>query len=207
MLRKLKQYFRLKKLKIVLEKKVIINKNVIFEGNNKIGKRSYISNCYFGKYSYIGEDCKLRNIRIGRYCSLGENVKGILGMHPIDFIGTHPIFYEDNDKFNCTKKAKKWEIIIEDDVWIGDNVSILSGVRIGHGAIIGANALVTKDVDEFSIVAGNPAKVIKYRFTKELCKAIKKIEWWMLDSSELKKYKKYFHNPEVFIQKIKENKI
>ena len=76
---------------------------------------------------------------------------------------------------------------VGNDVWIGDDAVIMSGVNIGDGAIIGRGALVTKDVDPYEIVGGNPAKRIKYRFGKDECKALKASKWWMKDLGELRK--------------------
>lgn len=207
MLKELRQYFRIKKYNNVKVKDAKINKNTIFEGNNSIEKRSFISDCYLGEYSYVGEDCKLRNVKIGRYCSLGNNIKVIFGNHPTNFVGTHPIFYEENDNFNPAKKVQntKWDVVIENDVWIGDNVSIFPGVTIKNGAIIGTNALVTKDVEEFSIVVGVPAKIIKYRFDKETVNEIKETKWWLKSKDELKVYKKYFHLPKEFVKNLNKN--
>lgn len=80
---------------------------------------------------------------------------------------------------------------------------LFPGVTIKHGAIIGTNALVIKDVEEFSIVAGVPAKLIRYRFDKKTCEDIKQTKWWTLKKEELKKYEKYFHIPKEFIKEFK----
>lgn len=204
MINKIKQYFRLKKYKNIEAKNTRINKNTIFEGENKIGQRSYISNSYFGKYSYVGEDCKLRNVKIGKYCSIGNNIKIIFGDHPLHLVGMHPFFYEGLNIKKLKKLDSNYDVVIEHDVWIGDNVSIFPGVTIGTGSVIGANALVIEDVEPYSVVVGVPAKIKKYRFDKEVIKQIIETEWWTLDKDELEKYRSIFDNPSLFSKKLKQ---
>lgn len=78
-----------------------------------------------------------------------------------------------------------YKTIIENDVWIGSNVVVLNGLHIGTGAIIGAGAVVTKDVPPYAIVVGNPARIIKYRFDKEMIKKLLKSKWWELEAEEM----------------------
>ena len=102
-------------------------------------------------------------LRIGNYCSIGPNVWFVVSAdHRLDCISTYPFrnkFYERE----FLEAISKGDIIVEDDVWIGCNVTILSGVHIGQGAVIAAGAVVNKDVPDYAIVGGVPAKVLKYR--------------------------------------------
>lgn len=112
---------------------------------------------------------------IGNYCSISPGVQFLLGgEHKIDSISTFPF------KVKCfgyeREAGSKGDIIIGDDVWIGTNAIICSGVKIGQGAIIAAGAVVTKDVEPYAIVGGNPAKVIKYRFEEDVIKWLKEIK-------------------------------
>lgn len=81
----------------------------------------------------------------------------------------------------------KGDILIEDDVWIGSNCVILSGIKIGRGSIIGAGSIVTKNIPKYSIVGGNPAKVISSRFSKETIETIEKLKWWEWDIEKIKR--------------------
>ena len=127
-----------------------------------------ISRIHVGKKTYgtlhvvdfTPEDVKLV---IGSYCSIAEGVQFLLGgEHEVHTISTYPFKVK---VFGYTSEAgTKGSIIVKDDVWIGTNAIICSGVTIGQGAIIAAGAVVTKDVAPYAIVGGNPAKVIKYRF-------------------------------------------
>lgn len=106
--------------------------------------------------------------------------------HPVEAITTHPALYErafgvvDHDLHSETP------LVIEDDVWIGHNAIILPGCKhIGRGAIIGASAVVTRDVPAYAVVAGNPARLLRNRFPADVAAAIEASQWWKLDIGEL----------------------
>jgi len=108
---------------------------------------------------------------IGKFCSIADNLTIFLGgNHRIDWISTFP---HTNNNYNS-----KGNIIIGNDVWIGSHVTILSGVTIGDGAVVGAYSVVTKNVAPYSIVAGNPIKLIRYRFTPDEIQQLLNIKWW-----------------------------
>jgi acetyltransferase-like isoleucine patch superfamily enzyme len=126
--------------------------------------------------------------KIGRYSGIYEETVRIFTVnHPLDHISTHAIFY--NPKVGYAKKEAditRRGLIIGNDVFIGHNVTILPGVnKIGDGALIGAGSVVTKDVPDFAIVAGNPAKILRYRFSKETQLKIKASKWWEKDIRDL----------------------
>lgn len=126
-----------------------------------------------GSYTYIGCYSYITKSLLGRYCSIANNVSIGQGEHRLDRITTSSIFYE-----------APWEIltegdcVIESDVWIGVDAVVLRGVKIGVGAVVAANAVVTKDVPPFAIVGGVPAKLIRFRFSEEKQKAILLSRWW-----------------------------
>lgn len=142
-----------------------------------------------GMYSYGG--CfDLTNIRpyakIGRYCSFASGVHIINVNHPITCKSGHPFFYHPYYGYVKEDLRPRIHIEIGNDVWIGQNAIILSGVsRMGDGAVVGAGAVVTKDVPDFAIVAGNPAKIIRYRFDKDTIHKLKEERWWDNDIEEL----------------------
>lgn len=132
-----------------------------------------------------------RNIRpgvkIGKFCSFGRNVVVFDANHPIMFKSTHPYFYEPGYGFVDEFKAKRVPKVIENDVWIGNNALILPNVkRIGNGAIIGAGSVVTKDVPDYAVVGGNPAKVIRYRFSDETIAKLLEEKWWDNSMEDIK---------------------
>lgn len=133
-------------------------------------------------------------IQIGNYCSIGPNVVIQENYHKMDRITTYHIMknvFRDEEK----KKGdiySKGKIIIEDDVWIGANAVILSGVKIGRGSVIGAGSIVTKNVSPYTLIAGNPAKEIKKRFNENQIKILEKSGWWLWTKEELKHHKMEF---------------
>lgn len=127
---------------------------------------------------------------IGKFCSIAENITIYLGgNHNTNWITTYPFGHIYTHKFNSFNGVghpkSKGNVIIENDVWIGDNVIIMSGVQIGNGAVIANNSHIVKDVEPYSIVGGNPAKLIKYRFTKEQIEKLEKIRWWDWDDEKI----------------------
>ncbi|MFT4684241.1 MAG: acetyltransferase-like isoleucine patch superfamily enzyme [Flavobacteriaceae bacterium] len=166
-------------------------KFLFFKRNSKISKSSKIyafsriTNAVIGNYSYISYSCTINNCEIGNFCSIASGVKIGLGKHPVNFISTSPIFYSPKNPLmhvltKISKFSENEKVVIGNDVWIGTNVTVLDGVKIGNGAIIGANSIVTKDVKPFTIVGGVPAKFIKTRFSENSIEIIEKSKWWNL---------------------------
>lgn len=117
------------------------------------------------------------HLQIGNYVSIGPHVRFMLsGEHDINGVSTYPFEAYDPVEPRCVDICRG-PIIIGDDVWIGMGTTILSGVKIGQGAVIGACALVTKDVEPYSVVGGVPAKLIRYRFSEELRTKLCAIDW------------------------------
>ena len=171
----------------ILFRKNIYSSNVDFRAN--IGTNTVVNintsvdrNCIIGKYTYIGRYCSITKTKIGNYCSIADNVFIGQGEHDFSKPSTNVIFVE-NDYEDMTKKP----CIIENDVWIGSNANVLRGVTIGNGAVIGAGAIVTKDVPPFAIVVGAPARVLKFRFEDDKIKEIEKTKWWDYDKEIAKK--------------------
>jgi len=143
----------------------------------------------FGKYSYHLHNINIHyadsgaKLYIGNFCSIATNLNVWLGgNHRSDWVTTYPFGHIHQNVFNNFNgnghPSTKGDVIIENDVWIGFNVTIMSGVIIHNGAVIGANSLVTKNVDPYSIVAGNPAKEIKKRFNKKTIANLLNTKWW-----------------------------
>lgn len=110
---------------------------------------------------------------IGNYVSIGKNVTFILGgNHQISTITNYPLFSSFIERSPIKDALTKGPITIEDEVWIGFGVIILSGIKIGKGALIAAGAIVTKDIPPYAIAGGNPARIIKYRFTDEIIESL-----------------------------------
>jgi virginiamycin A acetyltransferase len=128
-------------------------------------------------------------LKIGNYCSLAAGVTILLGgEHHPQWITTYPFnIVLEGVTTRKPNPYSKGNVIIGNDVWIGKNVLILSGVQIGDGAIVGASSVVTNDIEPYSIVAGNPAKLIRKRFDEETVEKLLKIKWWYWDLERIKK--------------------
>lgn len=118
---------------------------------------------------------------IGSYCSIAPGVEIITGgIHPTDWVSTYPfrIQWKMAGALQDGMPASRGDVIIGNDVWIGSEAFILSGVTIGHGSVIAARSVVTKDVPPYAMVGGTPAKVLKFRFSPETIEKLLAIQWW-----------------------------
>lgn len=184
----LKFYLKKKKWrKININNKTNILNDFQFE-KVKIGKFTYGS---LQIQTYGVETSKLN---IGNFVSIAPGVKFLLdGNHEINTFTTYPF-----KVMVLGEKVEAWTkgpIVIKDDVWIGTNALILSGVTIGQGAIIAAGSVVTKDVPAYSIVGGNPAKVIKYRYSKEIIDEMIAFDWSKVNIIKIEKLKEELYQP------------
>jgi len=153
--------------------------NVIFNDSTvKIGNYSY------GELNIVSFDCKSR-LLIGNYVSIAQNVTFLLDVeHYTNQIMTYPV----KAKIVCANEIEtfsKGNIVVDDDVWIGYGATIMSGVHIGQGAVVAAGAVVTKNVPPYAIVGGVPAKVLKYRFDKQMIEELIKIDFGKLSKAEI----------------------
>ena len=205
---------KMQKKNIIFLRKANIDKNAVLEGQNKIGAESWFEG-YMGFGTYIGDQCTIMG-KIGRYCSIGHKVTVLTGTHPSHrFVSTHPTFFslglQNGTTYVSTQKFKekiyadennKYGCIIGNDVWIGYNATIMGGCTIGDGAIVAAGALVKENVEPYTIVAGQPAKVIGKRFDDEKIAYLLKIKWWDKPEAWIKSHADDFEDISKFERNI-----
>jgi chloramphenicol O-acetyltransferase type B len=178
-------------------------KHVITENNVALNSNGYFDELLIGRYSYVAPDAKISMARIGRFCSIGPEIICGYGDHPINWVSTSPVFFStlrqcgetfaDKDLFEERKP-----IVIDNDVWIGARVFIRDGVRIGNGAVIAAGAVVVKDVPDYAVVGGVPAKVIRYRFSPEAIGSLLSISWWNWPEDRIRLAQPYLSQNDLY---------
>ena len=128
-------------------------------------------------------------VTIGRYVSMAPGVRVFLRNHPMERLSIHPFFYNRSLGFLSEDSVTSGTLEIGHDAWLGERAIITTGCsRIGIGAVIGAGAVVTKDVPDFAVVAGNPARLIRFRFPEETCQIIRASRWWERSVEQVVKY-------------------
>ena len=162
-------------------------------------------NVKIGDYSYIEPYTSVISANIGKFCSIGKCCQIGPWEHPTNYISTSPEILRKI--LRCPKLYSDLpeRTEIGNDVWIGSNSIIMGGVKVGNGAIIGAGAVVTKDVPDYAIVVGVPAKVIKYRFEEEIRIRLNKLCWWDWSAEEMEKNKSFFLEREQWIKELEKN--
>ena len=160
-----------------------------------------------GKYSYYKRGTKLMNCDIGRFCHIGDNCAiGLFG-HDTSQVTTYPLKYhfdhsvvdvgQDSTADNVRKSR---QTIIKNDVYIGESVTIFAGVTVGNGAVIGARAVVTKDVPDYAVVAGVPSQIVRMRFSDKIVDDLLDIQWWQWSDDKIKSCIEDFHlDVETFV--------
>ena len=211
----LKLYFSYKG-KIKFGKGAVININSHFEGYNYIGINTAFTDSYLGLASYIANHSIIRKTKIGKFCAIGDNVRTFLGLHPTkDFVSIHPVFFSIKNpvNFSFVKQQlfeehkyidanKKYVVEIANDVWIGTNVLIMDGIRIGDGAILAAGSVITKDVEPYTIVGGVPAKFIRKRFKDSEIDFLLNFKWWERNIEWITQNSRFFELICEFVEKF-----
>lgn len=162
-----------------------------------------------GKYTYGIRGSRFpiltagTRIEIGKFCSIAQHVLFVVGRHPTEYVSTFPFrarFLEGGRA--CDEEIIQEVITIGNDVWIGTRATIMANVRIGHGAVVAAGAVVVKDVPPYAVVAGVPAKVVKMRFDPDQVERLLEIAWWDWPDERIRENIDLFYgDPDEFIRK------
>ena len=158
----------------------------------EVGARARLLDVEMGDYSYVVNDSDIAYTRIGKFCSIASHVRINPGDHPMERASQSHFTYRasayfdgacDEDSFFDWRRERAVEI--GHDVWIGHGAIVLAGRRIGTGAVVGAGAVVTKDVADYTIVVGNPARVLRRRLPEGLAADMLSLAWWNWDHERL----------------------
>jgi acetyltransferase-like isoleucine patch superfamily enzyme len=152
-----------------------------------------------GEYTYVMETLIVlkipgKKLRIGKFCSIAAGVVIQLAAdHKMNYVTTYPFSnlvdaWPEAKHFDVGQPVSKGDVIIGNDVWIGYRAILLSGVNIGDGAVVGAGAVVTKDVEPYSVVAGNPARLIGKRFDDQTISKLLQTKWWDWPIDKIKRH-------------------
>jgi phosphonate metabolism protein (transferase hexapeptide repeat family) len=151
----------------------------------EIGERVSFQDSELGDYSYLERNAQAIYARIGKFSAIAANACINALTHPSERVSQHKITYRPNEYFVGKKidsafreKRMSDRVEIGHDVWIGHGAIVMPGVAIGHGAIVGAGAVVTGDIEAYSVVAGAPARHLRWRFPQEISKRIIVLAWW-----------------------------
>jgi acetyltransferase-like isoleucine patch superfamily enzyme len=213
----IKPYYKINRKRILNKYKdqfLLLGNNVVlvdaqFKLHNYVSNNAILHNVTMDNYSYIGMHTQIRNATIGKFCSIADNVKIGLGFHPVDRVSTHPAFYSNNKGLKFFAKELSFDeykpTIVGNDVWIGSHTIIFGGITIGDGAVVAGGSIITKDVEPYSIVGGNPAKLIRYRFDQEVIKQLMEFKWWDKDVRWIENNYKSFNVLDDFLTLISSN--
>ena len=181
-----------------------IRGSVIHE-TSKVESGGVVIGSTLRKHSFCGYDYTILNSDIGSFCSIASKVSIGGVAHPAEFVSTSPVFLSHKDsvkaKFSHHDYLPVVRTSIGNDVWIGEGAFIKAGVTIGHGAIVGMGSVVTKDVEPYAIVAGNPAKLIRMRFKAEVIDALLSMAWWHYTEEDLTRVARHFDCPEEMLRR------
>lgn len=169
----------------------------------KVEGGSRFINSELGRHSFCGYDCTILNTTIGSFCSIASGVSIGGAHHPIEFVSTSPVFLSHRDSVKSKFAKHEYNPVIrtniENDVWIGEGCFIKAGVSIGSGAVIGMGAVVTKDVPAYAIVGGNPARLIKMRFSDRVIDGLLAMRWWDFSDADLMRIGPLVPHPEQLL--------
>jgi acetyltransferase-like isoleucine patch superfamily enzyme len=189
--------------KLILRPAILCSR---LEKTSRVCSGSQIYYSMIGKYSYIGNECKVINTDIKAFCSIADGCYIGGAQHDMSRVSTSPVFHAGRNimhtNFTDAPALLTKRISIGNDVWIGAHCLIKSGVIIGDGAVIGMGSVVTHNVEPYTIVAGNPARMIRKRFDDDTIKLLANSEWWKLKDEDLLKIAPFFDNVPCFLKEL-----
>lgn len=159
----------------------------------EVGARTVLEDVVLSDYSYIMNDCEAASTTFGKFCSIAARTRINPGNHPMDrasqshFTYRASLYFDgEADEESFFDWRRSHAVSIGHDVWIGHGAIVLPGRVVGDGAVIAAGAVVTKDVPAYAIVGGNPAKLIRWRFSEDVADRMSELAWWNWDHARLR---------------------
>jgi acetyltransferase-like isoleucine patch superfamily enzyme len=200
------EYYLAKLLKKARGKTV---RNSTVHKTAKIHSGSDVVDSRIGRYSYCGYNTRILSADVGSFCSIagGVFIEGAYS-HPINYVSTSPVFFAEKSAVRGKFASHAGDenvprTQIGNDVWIGQGALVKAGVRIGDGAIVGMGSVVTKDVEPYSIVAGNPSRLIRKRFDEETIERLCESKWWELPEAQLQEVAAKFNDVPGFLELVR----
>ena len=185
-----------------------IVKDCRFGRYTQVGEQTRMEDCLLDDYAYVQPFCDLMSADIGKFANIAAMVRINPGFHPMEYPSLHHFTYrptmfgmanEDDAPFFAWRRRQR--VVIGHDTWIGHGAVIMPGVRIGNGAVVGSNSVVTKDVPPYAIVGGVAAKVIRQRFPRAIAQALEATAWWDWDHDTLTERLPDFKDIRCFLAK------
>jgi len=183
-------------------------RNCRFGRYTQVGEHSHLDACLLDDYSYLGPRCDLNSTDIGKFANIAAQVRINPGFHPMEWVSQHHFTYrrtfygmDSHDDADFFAWRARQRVSIGHDTWIGHGAVIMPGVRIGNGAVVGSNSVVTKDVPAWSIVGGVAAKPIRQRFPRAIAEALEATAWWDWDHDTLTERLPDFRDLRTFLAK------
>lgn len=186
------------------ERSVLGRYNVLFDNVR-------ILSSVLGDHTYVQASAIVSDAEIGKFCSIAMGVSIGVPQHALSSVSSHPAFYllntplakrySDRDMFATSKRT-----FIGHDVWIGQNAIIMNGLQVGVGAVIGAGAVVTRDVPSYAVVGGVPAQIIRYRFDEKVRNDLLESQWWELSEKWMEANYLLFQDPIKLLECLNANR-
>jgi acetyltransferase-like isoleucine patch superfamily enzyme len=179
-----------------------------FGRNCRINGRVQIIDSSLGDWSYVETDARLMGATVGRFSAIGPTAQVGLPGHPVaPNVAMHPAFYQHRPGWNYDLlDADRYDdlqpTVIGNDVWVGAGALLFGGVHVGDGAVIGAGAVVTKDVPAYAVVAGSPARVLRFRFDEETIEWLLELRWWDRTEDWLRRHAGSMHDIDTFRSRL-----
>jgi len=175
-----------------------------FERGVAVGDGSYLVHANIGAHSYLGPRSIVAHATIGRYCAIAADVAIGTGSHPLERnVSIHPMFYLHRPpKWGLVEADSFQEFrhtIVGSDVWIGTKAVLRDGIEVGHGAVLGAGAIATRDLEPYGVYVGAPARLVRFRFSNEEIAKLLAARWWDRDEQWIRRNARYFDDVGRFL--------